>query len=108
MSEPVAKIVALLTPKRRWMQFRLGTIFVVVTVLCIWLAAHTNRARKQREAVCAIKAWGGSVRYDFEEPNAPQPNWREGCRTLLGPDLTGNVVAAGLLPDREMLDRKFR
>jgi hypothetical protein len=44
----IAKTVALLTPKRRWMQFRLGTIFVVVTVLCEWLAAHANRARRQR------------------------------------------------------------
>lgn len=67
MAKLLAKIVALLTPKRRWAQFSLGSMFVVVTGLCIWLAIVVNRAHRQREAVAAIEALGGSVEY--EEPD---------------------------------------
>jgi hypothetical protein len=37
MAKPLAKLVALLKPKRRWAQFSLATMFVVVTVLGVWL-----------------------------------------------------------------------
>jgi hypothetical protein len=33
MAKPIAKLVYLLTPKRRWAQFSLATMFVVVTVI---------------------------------------------------------------------------
>jgi hypothetical protein len=40
MAKPLAKLISMLTPKRRWAQFSLFTMFVVVTVLCVplvWL-----------------------------------------------------------------------
>ena len=43
-------------PRRRWFQFSLRTLLVLVTVLCVWLAMTAERARKQRKAVAAIRA----------------------------------------------------
>jgi len=33
MGKPLAKLVSLLTPKRRWAQFSLATMFVVRTLM---------------------------------------------------------------------------
>jgi hypothetical protein len=63
MAKPLAKLVSMLTPKRRWAQFSLATMFVAVTVLCVWLAVVVNRANRQRDAVAAIEALDGLVEY---------------------------------------------
>jgi hypothetical protein len=72
MAKPIAKLFALITPKRRWAQFSLASMFVVVTLLCVWLSVVVNRAHRQRDAVATIEALGGSVDYvesDQEEPD---------------------------------------
>jgi hypothetical protein len=56
MLKPLAKLLSMLTPKRRWAQFSLGTMFVVVTVLCVWLGVVVNRAHRQRDSVAATDA----------------------------------------------------
>src|SRR5258708_658317 len=61
MVKPLAKLISMLTPKRRWAQFSLASMFVVVTVLCVWLSVVANRAHRQRDAVAAIEAVGGEV-----------------------------------------------
>jgi len=63
MAKPVAKLLSIMTPKRRWAQFSLATMFVVMTMLCVWLSAVVNRANRQRDAVTNIEALGGSVYY---------------------------------------------
>ena len=90
MARPLAKLISLLTPERRWAQFSLGTMFVVVTVLCVlcaWLAVKVNRAHRQRDAVDAIRRLGGYAAY---EPAGP--SW---LRELLGDDFFAHVVEAG-------------
>jgi hypothetical protein len=59
MAKPIAKLLSMLTPNRRWAQFSLATMFVVVTVLCVWLAAQVRRANRQREVMAAIEPLGG-------------------------------------------------
>src|SRR5258708_1983296 len=63
MAKPPAKIVALITPKRRWAQFSLATMFIVVTVFCVGLSLVVALAERQRRAVAAIEALGGRVAY---------------------------------------------
>lgn len=53
-------------PKRRWFTFSLRTFFVIVTLIGVWLGWKINEARKQKQAVEAIQASGGTVLYDFE------------------------------------------
>src|SRR6266849_8492555 len=63
MAKPLSKLISMLTPKRRWAQFSLASMFVVVTVLCVWLSVVVNRAHRQRDAVAAIEAHDGQVEY---------------------------------------------
>jgi hypothetical protein len=66
MVKPFDRIINLLTPKRRWAQFSLGTMFVVVTGICVWLAFQVNRAHRQAVAVIAIRRMGGEVYYEYQ------------------------------------------
>jgi Leucine Rich repeat len=50
----------------RHFRFGLRTLLVVMTLLCIWLAIEVNAVRRQKEAVEAILATGGSVWYDYQ------------------------------------------
>jgi len=82
-------------PRRRWLQFSLRTLFVVVTVFCVWMGITANRARDQRLAVEAIEALGGTIRYEYQgdydyvvitntgvqtgrSPVPPGPEWLRG------------------------------
>ncbi len=56
-------------PRRRWLQFRLRTLLLLVLVLCGWLAWMRYEAREQREAVEWVREMGGSVTYDYEMGN---------------------------------------
>lgn len=46
MASPTMKLLAFLRPRRRWLQFSLGTLLLVVTLLCIWLADYVSPVRK--------------------------------------------------------------
>jgi hypothetical protein len=54
MAKPIAELLSMLKPKRRWAQFSLATMFVVVTEICVWLAAVVNRGHRQRSAVALM------------------------------------------------------
>ncbi|HVC95631.1 MAG TPA: hypothetical protein VND64_18200 [Pirellulales bacterium] len=59
MNDALAKLVALLTPKRRWAQFSLATMFIVVTALCVWLGDYGAR--------CPVEfALAGSARRGYD------------------------------------------
>jgi hypothetical protein len=51
-------------PRRRWFQFRLRTLLVLMLLACIgmsWFAMKMRQARRQRAAIVAIQAGGGQV-----------------------------------------------
>jgi hypothetical protein len=81
-------------PKRRWFQYSLCTLLVLVTVAslpCSWLAVKIRQKETERQAVEAIKKMGGIVLYDYQirelgdarEIVAPGPAW---VLKLLGDD----------------------
>ncbi|HUY31505.1 MAG TPA: hypothetical protein VMV69_01895 [Pirellulales bacterium] len=41
-----AKVINLLKLKRRWLQFSLSTLFIVVTLFSVWLADRVNPVRR--------------------------------------------------------------
>ena len=55
-------------PKRRWFQFRLRTIFVVVTLLCVALAITLHRFRARRAAIRDIYELGGGYGVELKGP----------------------------------------
>jgi hypothetical protein len=47
-------------------QFSLRTLLIVMTAVCLYLAAQFQWAREQREAVEAVRRASGNVYYDYE------------------------------------------
>ena len=64
------RLVECMKNLRRLFQFSLRTLLIVLTALGIWLGLHVQRARKQKEAVAAVRKLGGWVHYDFQESPA--------------------------------------
>jgi hypothetical protein len=54
--------------KRRWFQFRLGTLLALVTLAGIVLGFVVNSAERQRRAVAFVATMGGRVQYEDDEP----------------------------------------
>jgi hypothetical protein len=76
----------------RFLQFRLRTLFVLLTALALWLGWQVRQAERQHRAVRAILDVGGVVEYDFQsqEANWWRPAW---VRQLIGSDFLHDVVA---------------
>ncbi len=85
-------------PRRRWFRFSLRTFFVLLTMLCVWLAMVANSARRQREATEWAEKNSGYIMYDWERdshgrfnPQAtpPGPAW---LRAWIGDDYFQSIV----------------
>lgn len=92
---------------RRWLRFNLRTLFILLTLACVWLGWQAKRARDQKVAVAAIRGVGGTFEYTYQfaddgtfqvnrEPAAPQ--W---LRDLVGEDFFITVCDVGLYDDWE-------
>ncbi|HEV3023590.1 MAG TPA: hypothetical protein VGX76_14045, partial [Pirellulales bacterium] len=112
MAKLLAKFVALLTPKRRWFQFRLRTLFVHVVVSavpCTWLAWKMESKRRERAILSEIERLGGDPVYEWAwhlpgqpEVDPPGPPW---VRRLLGDDsFTGISDITSFCANDEMTD----
>jgi hypothetical protein len=86
----------------RWrFQFSLRSLLILVVAValpCSWLAVQMEKAKRQQEAVAAIKA-GGHVMYDWQftsmfDPEPPGATW---LRNLLEDDFFAEVVAVTLV-----------
>jgi hypothetical protein len=53
-------------PKRRWFQFGMRGLFVVVTLSCCLLASERNRALRRQEFAGEIEAAGGQVTGQYQ------------------------------------------
>ncbi|MGI8978684.1 MAG: leucine-rich repeat domain-containing protein [Pirellulaceae bacterium] len=99
------------TPKRRWFQFSLRTLFVVMTVLCLgpgsYVAYEQGKAREKQVAVAAIENLGGYVFYDERAPTRSGLTW-----LILGDDSFGNVNGVDFNPlkqeNRQITDADLR
>src|SRR5262245_49108922 len=88
-------------PRRR-LRLSLRGMILLVLVLGLWLGWHARRARLQREAVAAVREYGGFVRYDWEFLNgrpataaAPRaPGW---LRRAIGDAYFQEVVEVNLV-----------
>jgi hypothetical protein len=91
---------------RRWLRFSLRTFLLAVTVLCVWLGMRANQARRQKEAVEALRMRGLQVNYDHWRSDRDPwsfdwskeldvPVW---LRDLAGDDFFQRVVSVGASP----------
>lgn len=87
---------------RRFIRLSVRSLLLLVLVLAVWLAWMVNRAREQRQAVAAIREYGGFVSYDWEYVNGKHipgrspsaPTW---LRSALGDEFFQEVVAVNLI-----------
>ena len=78
------------TPKRRWFQFSLMALLVVMTLACVplsWLAYERYEVGKRAAAIAAIRKLGARLEIDSSQPQ--RPNW---LRAILYDQSTGEVV----------------
>jgi hypothetical protein len=93
-------------PKRRWFQFSLQALLVIVTLFAVLgscFAVKMRQANRQRETVMAIEKWGGYVAYEHliigpgGSPLPPEEQPGPVClRSLLGNDFFNNIGSVGL------------
>ena len=78
------------TPKRRWFQFSLRTLLVVVTLICVgpggYLVYEQRLAKREEDAVKTLSRSPANQLYT-------RPHW---LRTLLARRTAGHVVGIGL------------
>jgi hypothetical protein len=92
-------------PRRRWFRFSLRTFLVFVTLFCVWAAWWTHAARQQKQAVEAVREYGGWVYYDYEfddDPQRPQrvtneSPWPSWLVDTFGVDMLHNIVEVNLV-----------
>ena len=82
MNEPTA-------PTRRRFRFSLRTLFVAVTLLCLWLGLHVHRAYEQKRAVDDLEELGALVYY------RPPAVW---LATFLDRDMISTPTAVSFWP----------
>jgi len=87
---------------RRFLQFSLRSLLVFVLLVSIgmsWLGVRLERARRQREAVEAIRAAGGGVHYDYEWENpSGEPSVPKWASAFLGHDFFYDAVEVTVCP----------
>ena len=94
--------------KRRRFRYSLRSMMLLILVLCVGLGVWAEKARRQRSAVTAIVAYGGTVTYDYEmvdgyyqwNRHPSEPKW---LLRLSGIDFFHNVVYAYLDSSKEAL-----
>ena len=73
MLKALARSIRRIASKRRWAQFSLGTMLMLVTALCVWLGAVVNQARHEREGLEAAERLGAMVRFDYQMEYRERP-----------------------------------
>lgn len=86
--------------KRRWVQFSLRTVLLLVTLLCVALSVWVVPAERQRRAVQAIEALGGSVEYAGPDPFSTEVFPKPLLRRYLPPDYFDDVDVVSLNASR--------
>jgi hypothetical protein len=79
--------------KRRWFQFSLRTLFILVLIVatpCAWLGHKIAQKRREREFVEEIRNWGGIVTYDYQIARS-KPSGPAWLRSLLGENFFNDV-----------------
>lgn len=96
-------------PGKRWRQFTVRGLLVLVFIFSLplaWLGHRLQKARNQRSSIVKLEAMGAVYLYDWQPevyagssldgPQPPQPNW---LINLVGRDFLWDVTKIGLRPN---------
>lgn len=91
-------------PKRRRLNVSVRVLMLLVLAAGVWMGRQIGKAREQRDAVAAVREYGGTVHYDWEFPKGEiggthprAPRW---LRRLLGDEYVQEVVQVDLVYGR--------
>jgi hypothetical protein len=88
-------------PRRRWFRISLRTMLLLLTLLCIWLGVKVNQARRQKEAIAALRSIHQNVVLYHQQRDGgypdfaaehPAPAW---LRQITGDDFFQRVRGIG-------------
>jgi hypothetical protein len=74
--------------KRRWYQFSLRTLLILVTIVCIvggWLGSKIDQKRRERAAAEAIVKTQGQVSWDYQRVAGDPHSWQPAGAIPFGP-----------------------
>lgn len=83
--------------RRSWLRCSIRSLLLVVTVVSVWLAVVSSRARSQKQAIDRVKQLGGFLGFDYKldanmkwrkDPKLPAPVW---LIDLIGEDYVRSV-----------------
>ena len=90
-------------PRRRWYQFSLGSMLLLMTVFGVWFGMRMDRARRQARAVAVLRERGDIVyesafnHRSLRSLPKKKPSWRpKWLRAIVGDDFFDCVYAAYL------------
>jgi hypothetical protein len=63
--------------RRRWFRISLRTVLLLVTLLCIWLGIKVNQARRQKEAIAALKSIKSHIAFYHQLDDEGRVNYRD-------------------------------
>src|SRR5258708_6092649 len=89
-------------PRRRWLQFNLKGLMllvVVVAIPCGLLKWKLVRKERERAAITEIERLGGWIEYDWQYADKNEPPGVEWLRKLLGEDFFSSVVCVDAVGD---------
>jgi hypothetical protein len=92
-----AATITIAPPKRqrRWLQFSVRTLLVLILVASVglaWIASKLKQSREQRQAVQAIQRLGGTAIYKGGETEPKAPLGFDWLTSLLGDDFFSDCV----------------
>ena len=79
------------TPKRRWLRFSLRGMFVLVTVLGVWLGWNASIVRQRQAARAEFLNEG----WELNRDGSPDPIRLPWIRRLLGDEPVGAIYVDG-------------
>jgi hypothetical protein len=94
------------TPTRRWYQCGLGTLFMAITLLAVWLSWELDYIRERRETRNEVEA--KHIQFLFAHPKQSIPFWRVwlgdepvDCISVLSSDRDQVMRIKRLFPEAE-------
>lgn len=97
MAEPTSDTLPRVR-RGRWPRFSLRLLLVIVTLVAVWLAVTSQRARSQKLAIAEVERLGGFLGFDYQfdagmkwrkDPQLPVPIWMV---DLIGEDCARSVL----------------
>lgn len=89
-------------PKWRRLRISLRVLMLLVLGAAVWMGSIVNKVQNQREAVAAVKEYGGQVSYNwqFARPKLTEPPAPKWLRRLVGDEYFQTIEHVDLVENR--------